>query len=277
MLTLENLGIRVGNKQVCSALNLTVGKGERWAVLGINGIGKTTLLHTLAGLRVPDTGKVSLAETGRPPGRTCHEDGTGRPSDRDGPEEVKALSELPPRLRARQIGLMSQDDDFSAESRVLDAVLLGRLPHLHWWRGETPEDKRIAHEALAQVGLDASFADRLASTLSGGERRRVALAALLAQSAPLLILDEPTTHLDLHQQIALLDLLVGLRSHTLVMSLHDVNLAARYCTHALLLFGEGQCCSGSIAEMLSNKVLSTLYHHEIRSTDTPTGAFYFPA
>ena len=121
-------------------------------------------------------------------------------------------------------------------------------------RGETTQDLDIARTALREVGLDASFEPRLASTLSGGERRRVALATLLAQAVPLLILDEPTTHLDLHQQIALLDLLAGLSGHTVIMSLHDVNLAVRYCTHTLLIFGDGQCCAGPTATMLTADV-----------------------
>ncbi len=251
IITLDQLSVRIGQKQVCADLSLTIGLGERWALLGINGIGKTTLLHTLAGLRPAQSGKVSLCGT--------------------------ALNDMSSRLRAQRIGLMSQDDEFSAETTVLDAALLGRLPHLSWWRGESAHDQQIAQQALRRVGLDQRFDHRLALSLSGGERRRVALASLLAQDASLLILDEPTTHLDMHQQIALLDLLAGLKDHTLIMSVHDINLATRYCTHALLVFGDGKCCGGPIGSMLNTAVLSTLYHHAIVSIDTPTGPIYLPA
>lgn len=261
MLKLESLSIRIGSTSICRDLSLEIGTGERWAVLGINGVGKTTLLHTLAGLRAAQAGCVRLVTPGGP--------------QVDAGET--AIAALPPRDRARRIGLMSQDDDFAAESCVLEAVLLGRLPYLDWWRGETADDMRRARAALRQVGLGTEFDTRPTSTLSGGERRRVALATLLTQDAPLLVLDEPTTHLDLHQQVALLDLLAGLARHTLVMSLHDITLAARYCTHALLLFGDGQCCAGTVGTMLEPVVLTRLYRHRIERVDTAAGPLYFPA
>lgn len=273
VLHLESLSVVIGGKQVTSGLDLQIGRGERWAILGINGVGKTTLLHTLAGLRPPHSGSVRLSAAPQIPQGLPALIGSGETAPNP---TATRLNQLPARERARRIGLMSQDDDFAAETRVLDAVLLGRLPHLHWWRGESAHDIQIAREALLKVGLDASFESRLASTLSGGERRRVALASLLAQSVGLMMLDEPTTHLDLHQQIALLDLLASFRDHTLVMSLHDVNLAARFCTHALLLFGDGQCCGGPISAMLDAATLSRLYHHRIDSIEGPTGTVFLP-
>lgn len=251
LLALDTLTVEIGSKTVCRTLSLQINAGQRWAVLGVNGIGKTTLLHTLTGLRPPQAGTIS--------------------------HQGKPLVEMVPRQRARLIGLMSQDDEFAAETTVRDAALLGRLPHQTWWTGESAADIAIACTALRRVGLDESFDERLALTLSGGERRRVALATLLAQDAPLLILDEPTSHLDLHQQVALLDLLSGLDGHTLIMSLHDVNLATRYCTHALLLFGDGQCCGGPIDRMLNASVLTRLYGHDIRAHESIQGPIYLPA
>jgi iron complex transport system ATP-binding protein len=244
MLTLDHLHVTVGGKRVCRDVNLRIETGQRWAILGVNGVGKTTLLHTLAGLREAQSGQVSAGDT--------------------------AIQQMPARVRAQRVGLMSQDDDFAVETSVLDAVLLGRLPHLVWWRGEREEDVAIARAALRRVGLAQTFETRLCSTLSGGERRRVALATLLAQDVPLLILDEPTTHLDLHQQIALLDLLTGLSQHTMLMSLHDVNLAARYCTHALLLFGEGEYSAGPLDALFDADSLTRLYGHRILVVPGPT-------
>jgi iron complex transport system ATP-binding protein len=251
MLQLDALSVTIGNVQVCRDLSMSITPGQRWALLGINGVGKSTLMLTLAGLRTPQAGRVLL---------------DGMP-----------LSDVPPRQRARRIGLMSQDDEFAQETRVIDAVMLGRLPHRPWWAGPSSEDMSIAEAALARVGLGTEFAARLALTLSGGERRRVALASLLAQDSELLILDEPTNHLDLHQQVALLELLSGLAGHTLLMSLHDINLALRFCSHALLMFGDGQCCGGPVKDMLNADVLTRLYRHDIRCHHANGVQIFLPA
>jgi iron complex transport system ATP-binding protein len=251
-LATRKLSVSIGAVQVCHALELDIEAGSRWAIIGVNGVGKTTLLTALAGLRAPDAGDVLL-------------DGT-------------PLAVLPPRRRACRLGLMTQEDSFhisDPETTALDVALLGRLPHLEWWRGESAHDLELARTALAAVGL-SEIADRRAAMLSGGERRRLALAALLAQEVPLCLLDEPTSHLDLHQQIAFMDLLVGWDGRTLVMTLHDVNLAVRYCTHALLLFGAGQWCAGPVAEMLSAEALTRLYRHPVVAVDTPGGIAYLP-
>lgn len=251
-LAARKLSVSIGTVTVCRDLDLAIESGSCWAILGVNGVGKSTLLATLAGLRTPDAGTIAIDDL--------------------------PLDELAPRDRARRLGLMTQEDSFhisDPETTALDVALLGRLPHLDWWRGESAHDLELAHTALAAVGL-SDIATRRTTMLSGGERRRLALAALLAQEVPLCLLDEPTSHLDLHQQIAFMDLLIGWDGRTLVMTLHDVNLAARYCTHALLLFGDGGWCAGPVAEMLSAEVLTRLYRHPVIAVDTPAGIAYLP-
>jgi iron complex transport system ATP-binding protein len=252
-LTTRQLSVSIGGRSVCRDLELNIAAGSRWAILGINGVGKTTLLSTLAGLRAPQGGTVLIDNT--------------------------PLYDLPPRARARRLGLMAQEDSFhisDPEVTALDVALLGRLPHLVWWQAESARDEALARTALEAVGL-TDIATRRAATLSGGERRRLALAALLAQEVPLCLLDEPTSHLDMHQQIALLDLLSGWDGRTLVMTLHDINLAVRYCTHVLLLFGDGEWCAGAATEMLSAAVLTRLYRHPVGAASGPYGTLYFPS
>ncbi len=235
---------------MCANLSVNLSAGENWVILGANGSGKTTLLNTLAGLRAPDEGGVSL--------------------------DNSEIGTIPPRVRARRIGVLFQDAESAFPSTVLDTVLTGRYPYLDRWQWEGEQDYRTAVTALEAVGL-GSLAQRPLATLSGGERRRVEIAALLAQNAPICLLDEPTNHLDLRHQVRILELLAGRAhrpGHLNVFVLHDVNLASRFGTHAILLFDNGECLHGPLSDMLSRPNLERLYHcrlHEIR--DGGTGWF----
>jgi iron complex transport system ATP-binding protein len=240
-LRLECTGVTltIGGKAICRELQLTIAAGETWAVLGPNGAGKTTLLTALAGLRDCDGGTIRL-------------DGI-------------SLSDWPRRSLAQRRGFMPQHAQDEFGGSLLDTALAGRHPHLGRWAWETANDQRIAGAALAAVELDAAHFDPLRDvrTLSGGERQRLALAALLAQDPQLLLLDEPTSHLDLRHQLRTLDLLSRLRSEqnkTIVVALHDVNLAARFCDRVLLL-RDGETRAGTRQEMLTVEQLEWLYRH----------------
>jgi iron complex transport system ATP-binding protein len=252
LLEARALAVEIAGKTVCTGLELRVARGERWAVLGVNGVGKTTLLRTLAGLRRPSAGEIVL---------------DGRP-----------LAALSGRERARRRGMLLQSEHDEFEARVLEAVLAGRHPHVAPWAWESAADIGAARTALERVAL-GGFDERRLGSLSGGERRRVSIAALLAQDPALLLLDEPTSHLDLHLQVAILDRLAASASadgKALVMSLHDVNLAARYCTHALLLFGGGQTEQGPVPSILEPATLSRLYAHSVMRIDGPRGPVFAP-
>jgi iron complex transport system ATP-binding protein len=172
---------------------------------------------------------------------------------------------------------MPQDTVDAFPLTVLEAALAGRYPHQSGWGRDGPEDLRRARDALARVGL-ADLAQRDCATLSGGERRGVAMAALLAQQPRLYLLDEPTHHLDPHHQIALLDLLAEeCRSgKAALMSLHDPNLAARYCSHTLMLFGDGAFCLGQSEHMLTAEALGSLYRHPMRCIESGAGRCFLP-
>ena len=215
-------------------LDLRLAPGERWGVLGPNGAGKTTLLHTLAGLRPPRSGEVHLE---------------GRP-----------LSGWRRRALARRLGVVFQErhDDFPATVR--ETALIGRHPFLSPWQQEGPEDHARAEAALARLDL-SHLAERELATLSGGERQRVSLATVLTQAPAVWLADEPTNHLDLHHQVAVMGLLAeqAEQGGAVMMCLHDLNLAARWCSHLLLLYPDGEACWGPAEAMLAPAALERLY------------------
>lgn len=238
-LACTQLTVEVAGRTLVRDLQLAIAGGAVTAILGCNGAGKTMTLHTLAGLRAPAHGSVTL-------------DGA-------------LLANWPRRALARKLGLLTQTTEDPFPSTVLDSVLVGRHPHIDFWRWESDADRAIARAALAAVTLE-DLAERDVDTLSGGERRRVALATLLAQGPDVLLLDEPINHLDPHHQLDVLQLLRenAHAGRTVVMSLHDAGLAARFSDHALLLFGNGEWLSGPTAEVLTPETMTKLYGVAVR-------------
>jgi len=247
--TLQTCGLTLsrGARNLLSDLNWQGRGGELWCLLGPNGVGKTTLLHALAGV-LPALG-IKLND--------------------------RALNTWDPQELALARGFMPQHvhDAFSAS--VLDTVLLGRHPHLGRWDWESEEDVQLARAALRSVGMEA-FADRDVLTLSGGERQRLSLAMLLAQAPSVMLLDEPGSHQDLQHQVTIFTLLRLLadQGRLLLAAVHDVNLAARFGTHALLLDGEGGAEAGPIGEMLTPERLSRIFHHPVRRIDDNGKAWF---
>ncbi|NNF96189.1 MAG: ABC transporter ATP-binding protein [Halobacteria archaeon] len=252
LLESHNLSVRIGGQQICRDANFEFRAGECWGILGINGAGKTTLLHTLAGLRPPESGQICL---------------NGNP-----------LQQLSRRSIARQLGLMPQDTPDPFPATVLDTALIGRHPHLSRWQWESARDIERAQAALGQVYLQ-DFEHRQVNTLSGGERRRLALATLLVQAPAMWLLDEPTNHLDLHHQHQLLKLLRD-QAHngaSIVMVLHDINHVVRYCDHVILLCGDEEIIQGLQSEILNAEVLSRLYRHPVMEVELRHQRFFTSA
>jgi iron complex transport system ATP-binding protein len=252
LLETRSLQVTIGDTAVCRDLDLTINAGERWCILGCNGAGKTTLLLTLAGLRPPQAGNIALQQ--------------------------QALSALPRRQVARQIGILFQDQTDAFPANVLDTVLTGRHPWLGPLQWEGTADLEKARTALQAVGL-AGIEQRSVTTLSGGERRRLGIATLLTQDPQLLLLDEPTNHLDIHHQIRTLQLVSELAANgdrALLLVMHDLNLAARYCNRFLLLFGDGETAQGNAAEVLTRPNLERLYQHPLLPLQGPQGQVWVP-
>ena len=251
ILEARGLTVTIAGIGVCHELDFSVAPGQCWAILGRNGAGKTTLLHTLAGLRAPAAGTIAL---------------DGRP-----------LATLSAPEVARIRGLLTQDDSDAFGATVLETAMIGRHPYLSRWQWESTEDLRIAREALASMDIvDAE--ERDVRTLSGGERRRAALAALLTQQPRLMLLDEPSSHLDLAHQLAVLQRLTALardRRCALVMVLHDLNLARRFCDHVLML-DHGVAITGPAAELLTADRLSKIYGVALKTLGQGEETFFVP-
>lgn len=252
LLSVESLKVSIANRNVCDDLNLSINKGECWGVLGINGIGKTTLLHTLAGLRDPVKGDIYYQNT-----------------------NIRSLGK---NVLAKKRGVLFQTKSDPFPATVLETVLIGRHPHIENWQWESDNDIELARTALQQVDL-AEMEDRYINTLSGGERQRVAVATILAQQPDMYLLDEPTNHLDVQHQIRLMQLFHNSYIHpnsALMMILHDLNLAARFCDHILMLFGNGKVLVGETLKLLTAENLKELYGYPIKVFDNDSQRVFIP-
>jgi iron complex transport system ATP-binding protein len=252
LLEVDSLDIRVGSRILVRNLTMRVNAGEVWCILGANGAGKTIFLDTVVGLRGATGATIRIA--GKPAGEWR------------ALEAAKIRAFLPQTLH----------DAFSAS--VLDVVIMGRHPYLSRWAWEGDTERHMALAALAAVDL-ADMADRDVTTLSGGERQRVAIAALLMQDTPLLLLDEPVAHLDLHHQITILGHLARLastRKRAVIFSVHDLNLAARFATHAMLYREDGSVDRGPIAEVMNVDALSGAFRYPVARVTVGERSVFVP-
>ena len=189
-----------------------------------------------------------------------------------------ALKDIPRRQLAAAVGILFQHGISELPATVMETVLLGRHPHVQSLLRDDPEDLKIAADALQDLKL-SNLADRQVDTLSGGERQRLALAMLIAQTPGLFLMDEPSNHLDLVFQVellALLDRKLKQHSAALMMATHDINLAARFCDHIILLMGEGEFVKGSTREVLTTENLSRAFNCEIGTVETDGRTFFYP-
>lgn len=234
LLQVSGLRVRVPGRVLVEALDMRLARGEFIAVLGRNGSGKTLSLLTLAGLREPDGGTVLLGGD--------------------------ALGSLRRQQVAKRLALLPQDTDDIFPATVLDTAIVGRHPHIGRFRWESPQDLALAREALERVGIaDLEYRDVL--SLSGGERRRVAIAQVLTQAPGVYLLDEPTNHLDPQHQVDTLQVFrrAADAGAGVIASLHDVNLAARVADRCLLLFGNGRWEFGTTDDVLDETRLEDLF------------------
>ncbi|OQY29150.1 MAG: hypothetical protein B6244_04755 [Candidatus Cloacimonetes bacterium 4572_55] len=245
--TVRNLHIGYSRKKrILSDLNFTVNPGEFIAIIGPNGAGKTTLLRTLSGFLPPLSGTVLFQDS--------------------------PVSSWSPRILAQSVALVGQLNRIEFDFTVWETVLMGRFPYLKKYEWEGHGDKKETEDALRQTDC-YHFRDRRLSVLSGGERQRVMLARALAQHPSVLLLDEPTSHLDVHHRLKFFRLLKGLnreRQLTIITVLHDLNNAALFCRRLLLLADGGLLADGLAEHVLTHCQLSSVYGNALVIGEHPT-------
>ncbi len=247
LLEAEHVSFAYGGRPAIADVALAVDEGEMLAIAGPNGSGKSTLLGLLAGTRRPSAGSVRLG------GRNL------RDYDR--------------RALARAIAVVPQETGIAFPYRVAEMVLIGRAPHLHGIGLERPHDVAAAERAMERTGVLA-LADRPLAELSGGERQRVIVARALAQEPRVLLLDEPTTFLDLRHAIEILDLVVDLNRRerlTVVAVLHDLTVAAMYFPRLVFLRDGRLAVDGAPATVVTEAVIRDVFDVDVEVRTSADG------
>jgi iron complex transport system ATP-binding protein len=244
-LTVDGVRLAYGDRVVVEDLTLTIPAGSTTVIVGANASGKSTLLRAMARLLKPTRGAVLL----------------------DG----RAIHQQPTREVARVLGLLPQQPTAPGGIAVADLVARGRHPHQGAFRRWSAADERAVADALVATGV-ADLAERSIDELSGGQRQRVWIAMALAQETDLLLLDEPTTFLDVEHQMQVLDLLTDLnrdRGTTIVMVLHDLNLAARYADELVAVRDGALYASGPPADIVTERLVHEVFGLESRIIPDP--------
>jgi iron complex transport system ATP-binding protein len=235
MLALSHLSAAYGQRPILRDITLTLKAGEVLALVGPNGAGKSTLIKVISGVLSPRAGRAQL----------------------DG----RDLTHLAPLERAKRVAVVPQMARLPAGFTVGEIVLMGRAPHLPLWANESARDCEVAWQAMRRAQIE-TLVDRRAEGLSGGEQQRVVLARALAQQPRVLLLDEPTAHLDLKHQIAVLDLVRSLAVNenlAVLLTLHDLNQAARYADRVALLHNGALTACDAPQAVLTAERLSAIY------------------
>lgn len=248
MLEIQSLFVSYGERPVLQGVDLSISAGEILALIGPNGSGKTTLVRAISGLIKPLSGKMLVA-------------------GRD-------LARLTPAQRARLIAVVPQARSLPPAFTTWETVLLGRTPYLNWL-GQVSNKDEIAARLAMEHTQTLELADRRIGELSGGEQQRVLLARALAQASPVLLMDEPTAHLDLQHQLHQLEQVRSLARESglaVLVVLHDLNLVARYADQVALLVHGKVAARGTPLEVLNDETLSQAYHVSLEVLHLRPGA-----
>ena len=247
MLHVDKIHFAYRGRPVLDGLDLEVREGELVGVVGPNGSGKTTLLRLISGVLRPSQGRIWM----------------------NGDD----LADLGSSQRARLVSVVPQNPQLPLNFSVLELVLMGRNPHLNLLQWERRSDLEVAARAMEATETD-HLADRTLATLSGGERQRAVLAMALAQEAPVLLLDEPTSNLDLAHQTGVMDMIrdvQGKRGGAVLLAMHDLTLAAQYCGRLIMMADGRGYVEGPPSAVLSRENISRVYGSEVLVLPHPQG------
>lgn len=230
----KNASYRVNGKNILEDVSFSVREGDFISVIGPNGAGKSTLLKCMVRIIEPTSGSIKLAG--------------------------KNISSYKLKELSKQVAFVPQNTDYNFPFSVSEIVLMGRIPHLGRLRVEGKEDYKVAEMCLKTVGME-EFSERIVTTLSGGEKQLVSIARAIAQEPKFLLLDEPTSNLDIYHQLNIMNLLRTLSDGKtgVVVVLHDLRLAAKFCDKILAL-SEGECVAfGNADDVLSEDIIENVF------------------
>lgn len=245
MLKINNLSVFYGDRQILHDIQLEVHSGEIVALLGPNGAGKSTLIRSISGVIPIRSGNIFVDQ-----------------------KDVTSLSTME---RARHISVVPQAISMPPAFTVWETVLLGRTPYLNFLGQTSAKDEAIARQALEQVDV-VHLIDKRMDEISGGEQQRVLLARTLAQDTPILLMDEPTTHLDISHQIDLLKLITKQareKNLTVLIALHDLNLASMFADRIAIVQHGLLCVAGTPQETLTSDIINSVYHVPVHVVSHP--------
>lgn len=252
---LETKGLSAGYKgqNVIRNIDLSFEKGKIYSIIGPNGCGKTTLMRTISRNLRPQSGKVLL--------------------------EGEDIFRMNTKRVARHVAMLSQHNLATGDVTVGTLVSYGRFAHRQWWQSAGAEDSDMVAWALERTGMK-DYADRKLTDLSGGERQRAWVAMSIAQKPEILLLDEPTTYLDIAHQLEIMELVSSLNREegiTIIMVIHDINHAARYSDEMVVINDHQICCQEDPWTLLQGNMLRDVFHVEAditRDQENGTPIFY---
>ena len=247
MLTTDNLSFQVEQKELIHQITLEIPEGSFVGLIGPNGCGKSTLLKTIYRVNKASEGTVYI--------------------------ENQEMSTMSNREVAKRMAVVTQENEISFDFSVMEMMMIGRYAHRNIFSNRDSGDEQLCLDALDAVGM-LDFQNRSFLTLSGGEKQRVLIASAFARKSKLIILDEPTNHLDIGYQFLIMDIMKRHEGTTIFTSVHDMNMAMRYCDYVIALDKGNIVSTGKPQEVITNRLMHDLFHVNVRIHVNEDGTRY---